>query len=166
MLAPAPPAAGVTVRPIDPLDGAELVRFYAELSPESRHARFFGAMRIDERAARTMVEADGVSRLGLVATERASGAIVGHLCLEPSGPDAAEIGIAVADIWQGHGIGRALLVEGLAWARRHRLRQLVGYALSDNSRILRLASTLGVPCSIRSVGDGLVSATLAVEPGP
>jgi len=166
MLAPATTSAAMKVRPIDPLDAAELIRFYAELSPESRHARFPGRARVDDLLAGTMAEADGVSRLGLVATDSATGAIVGHLCLEPSGPDDVEVGLAVADIWQRHGIGRALMAEGLSWARRHGLHHLVGVALADNIRILCLASTLGAPCSIRSLGDGLVASTISVEVAP
>lgn len=164
--APAGPAHTVAIGPIDRLDADALLRFFAALSAESRHARFLGSARVDGEAAAAMAAADGTRRLGLVARAPDSGEIVGHLCLEPSGPDEVEIGIVVADGWQGRGIGRRLLAEGLVWARRRGIRRLTGVALADNSRILRLACTLGAPCAIRSLGEGLVGATVTLEAAP
>jgi acetyltransferase len=166
-----PPAAGdarpyipAPVRRVGPGDAAKLFAFYDRLSADSRHSRFLGFARITRAQAEQMAAADPMRRCGLVVDDPASGEIVGHLCLEPTERAGLEIGIAVADAWQGHGLGRRLLAEGLVWARQRGVPELYGVALSDNVRILRLASSLGVPCTVRSLGDGLVLATISVAP--
>lgn len=165
MLGPAPvarPSFAATVRRVRPADAAALFGFYEALSPDSRHARFLSFGRIALDQAERMAAADGIARCGLVIDVPATGEIAGHLCLEPTERAGLEIGIAVGDVWQGHGVGRALLAAGLAWARRQGVPELYGVALADNGRILRLLSSLGVPCAFRPLGDGLVLATISV----
>jgi GNAT superfamily N-acetyltransferase len=157
------PAAAVTVRPVRRSDAAALFAFYDGLSPDSRHSRFLGFARITLDQAERMAAADGIARCGLVVADAATGKIVGHLCLERTDRAGLELGIAVDDAWQGQGVGRALLSEGVAWARRQGVPELYGVALSDNVRILRLASSLG-PCTFQSLGDGLVLATISTAP--
>lgn len=167
MLGSAPvtrPSFAATVRRVRPADAAALLAFYDELSADTRHSRFLGFARITRDQADRMAAADGMARCGLVVADPATGKLVGHLCLEPTDRAGLEIGIAVGDAWQGQGVGRALLAEGLVWARRQGVPELYGVALSDNVRILRLASSLGVPCISRSLGDGLVLATISVAP--
>jgi GNAT superfamily N-acetyltransferase len=156
------PAVAATIRPVRRSDAAALFAFYEGLSLDSRHSRFLGFARVTRNQAERMAAADAIGRCGLVAADPITGEILGHLCLEPTERAGLEIGIAVADPWQGKGLGRRLLAEGLAWARRRGVPELYGVALSDNVRILRLASSLGVPCTSRSVGDGLVQATISV----
>jgi GNAT superfamily N-acetyltransferase len=158
------PNLAATVRPVRGADAAALFAFYDRLSPDTRHSRFLGFARVTRNQAERMVNADGIARCGLVAADPVTGEIVGHLCLEPTERAGLEIGIAVADAWQGHGLGRRLLAEGFVWARQRGVPELYGVALSDNVRILRLASSLGVPCTVRSFGDGLVLATISVAP--
>ena len=71
--------------------------------------------------------------------------VVGHLCIEPDEHGVAEIAVAVADSWQGLGIGRRLLDAGVAWARSAGVRRLVATAFISNTRILRLVRSLGLP---------------------
>lgn len=158
------PSLAAMVRPVRPADAAALFAFYDGLSPDSRHSRFLGFARITGDQAEGMAAADRMARCGLVAADPATGKIVGHLCLEPTDRAGLELGIAVDDGWQGRGVGRALLAEGIEWARRQGVPELYGVALSDNVRILRLASSLGAPCTFRSLGDGLVLATISITP--
>ena len=142
--------ASIIIRRIAPTDGAGLERFYAELSDDSRAMRFLGATRpLDLARTQAFCKIDHEHREGFVAEiedpDLGADRVIGHLCIEPDGRGAAEIAIAVADSWQGLGIGRRLLDAGVAWARRAGVRRLVATAFISNTRILRLVRGLGLP---------------------
>lgn len=86
--------------------------------------------------------------------------IVGHLCLEPNGADAAEVAIAVADEFQHHGIGRRLLMAGAAWARGEHLTRLTAAMLAGNAPIHRLLAGLGLPTRTAYAGAGVSEVTI------
>ena len=56
---------------------------------------------------------------------------------------AAEFALAVADAWQGQGMGRALLLRLAAHARTEGLGVLHGTVVPGNEPMLRLMSGLG-----------------------
>ena len=87
--------------------------------------------------------------------------IVGHLCLEPDGVDL-EMAVAVADEWHGRGIGQALLLAAVDWARNHRIGLLQASALSTNSAVLGLIASIGRPVRESSPSGGVVVATIDV----
>lgn len=80
----------------------------------------------------------------LVAVAPTSGEVVGTAALLRDGPDAYELAkMAVADAWQGHGIGRALGAAALAKARALGARRVW---LESNRRLtpaLALYQSLG-----------------------
>ena len=128
--------AGVAIRAIRGDDVLLLERFYEGLSPDSIDARFHGAMHgIADRAARSFCGPDHAHREGLVAVSPepdGSEIVIGHLCLEPTPEGDVEMAVAVADAWQHHGIGRALVVSGIDWAAAHgfgRVRAAIGGAI-------------------------------------
>lgn len=126
-----------SVRPIRPCDAAELLLFYARLSPESRRLRFLGTTGgITDAQAATFAAATPRGAAGFVA-ER-DGRIVGHAVVEPTLPGVVEMAFAVDDAWQRHGIGRALLSESVAWARTHGVRRLELELFADNLAMRRL----------------------------
>jgi len=67
----------------------------------------------------------------------------------------AEFAIAVADEWQGAGLGRELLVRLSAHAREHGVRRLFGDVLWGNNAMLGLARELGAVLK-RRPGDATV----------
>jgi acetyltransferase len=142
----------VTIRPIGPGDADALERFYGELSGDDRVARFLGiAPPLGHARSETFCTTDHAHREGFVAVSRRStGAerIVGHLCIEPDDVDSAEIAVAVADAFQGQGVGRRLVQAALIWAREAGLRRLDATAFVTNSRIIRLLRSLGLPVVI------------------
>ena len=89
--------------------------------------------------------ADGEDADGFVAVEEESGLIVGHLCLERVRPGVEEIGVAVADRFQGRGIGRNLVRAGVGAARRRGTSTLQATMLSGNRGIHRLLQKAGIP---------------------
>ena len=100
---------------------------------------------------------------GFVALERASGLIVGHLCLEPLRPAVEEIGVAVEDRYQRRGIGRCLLRAAVASARRRGISCLEARMLAGNTGIHRLLEHTGIPWRRHPVDTGgeLVSLDVA-----
>jgi len=86
--------------------------------------------------------------------------IVGHLCLEPDGNDAAEVAIAVADAFQDRGVGRRLLAAGMDWARREHIVRLTATMFASNAPIHRLLDGLGLPTRERSVEAGVAEITI------
>jgi RimJ/RimL family protein N-acetyltransferase len=140
----------IIVRRITPTDSAGLERFYAELSDDSRAMRFLGATRGPDLAhTQAFCAIDHEHREGFIAVmanlDQGPDRVVGHLCIEPDERGAAEIAVAVADSWQGLGIGRRLLEAGVTWARSAGVRRLVATTFISNTRILRLVRSLGLP---------------------
>jgi acetyltransferase len=150
------------IRAITDADRDALTRFYAALSPESFEARFHGAAAgIGVPVARYLCGPDHDHREGIVAeTTEADGGVViiGHVCIEPTCSESAEMAIAVADAWQRHGVGRAMLAEAITWARGHGLARLVASMRWGNNAILRLIESVGCPVSFGDSDGGIVDA--------
>jgi acetyltransferase len=161
-----PAPALYRIRPIDPRDQAALTRFYAGLSSDSRESRFHGAApTIPDGTARFFCGPDHEHREGIVAeTFEADGepVIIGHVCIEPIDARSAEIAIAVADAWQHHGLGRAMLGTAVDWARAHDLVRLVAALRCGNSAMFALLRSLGRPTTYGPVADGIVDAVVDV----
>ena len=156
---PATERGAFLVRPIASGDVATLEAFYAALSPDSREARFHGATCVGDRAAHSFCAAEHEGRHGVVAEALDAAdrrVIVGHLCVEPVGDGTAEIAVAVADAWQHHGVGRALLLEAVRWARRHHVSVLIATVRWSNAPMLRLLRSIHQPVSFGSEDGGVV----------
>ena len=121
----------IRVRRVCPADAAELERFYADLSADSRALRFHGASRgIDHQQAESYAGADHRRRDGFAAV--VDGRIVGHLVLEPLGNRVEELAVAVDDRLQHHGVGTLMLASAIASARLRHVRRLVAWVMADN----------------------------------
>jgi acetyltransferase len=156
------PRSGPTIRirRITPADHHGLRAFYAGLSDESRRTRFLGVTNgIGDRQCTYFCCPDHAHREGFVAVSGPSGPserIVGHVCIEPDSPTDAEVAIAVADEFQGRGIGRRLVKAAVAWARRDGFHALTATMLADNPAIQRLLTSLDLPTSAVPVGAGII----------
>ena len=156
---------GISIRAIRPDDVVPLERFYAGLSRDSLDARFHGGARgIDDRVAMTFCGLDHVHREGLVAVvgHRRRELIVGHLCLEPIDGEDVEMAVAVADAWQHHGIGLALLSAALEWARLHGFRRVHGTIRWSNPAILGLVRACGRTVMIVTTAEGDTEAVIDI----
>jgi acetyltransferase len=106
----------------------------------TRYLRFFaGALPASPAMLRALAGSrDGVD--ALVATR--NGAIIGHaMAADTTGPDGAamaEIGVVVADAWQGRGVGSGLLRALAARARARGATTLAMDVLAENQRVLAM----------------------------
>ena len=158
---------GIVIRPIATGDRLELERFYASLSADSLEARFHGATRgIGDREARSFCGPDHLHREGLVAVEQhrlGRDRVVGHVCLEPIDDSIdLEMAIAVADAWQHHGIGRALLGAALDWASRNDVKRLHATIRWSNPAIIGLLRSIDRPMHIANTADGDLEAVISL----
>jgi acetyltransferase len=157
---------GVTIRAIRGADVRPLERFYADLSPDSIDARFHGAMHgIGDRTARSFCGPDHVHREGLVAVDQeldGAEVVIGHLCLEPTPEGDVEMAVAVADPWQHHGIGRALVMSGIDWAEAHGFGHVRAAIQWSNPAILGLLRSIGRPMTVRCDLDSELEALIDI----
>jgi ribosomal protein S18 acetylase RimI-like enzyme len=130
----------IRVRRVVVGDAIELGQFYADLSAESRASRFHSASRgISHEQADHFASVDHRRRDGFVAV--ADRRIVGHLALEPIGPETDELAIAVDDRFQQHGVGTLLLAAGIASARLRGVRRIVALVKAENGPMQHLLTT-------------------------
>ena len=148
----------VRVRPLRPTDRAIYERAVLDLSPRSRYLRFLAPIhRPSERLLDQMTHTDGgrhVAHLALAPDERTGVAVVRYVRSEED-PLTAEVAIAVADEWQGNGLGLELLRRTAAHARASGVRRLRATTLRENSASLRLLAASGFSLA---AADGIYTA--------
>ncbi len=147
-----PPArVTATIRPPEPADLAALTGFFAGLSLRTRVQRFFAPVRPTPalvrlacgqggRAGGTDPGARAGGTHALIAV--AGGVIIGHAMAAdrpgtPGGP-VTEIGVVVADAWQGHGVGSALVRSLIGQARARGVTSLSMDVLPGNHKVLAM----------------------------
>ena len=150
----------VAVRGLRPEDEAPLGAFYGALSPESQGFRFFAAPADVGELAKRLVISDYESQFGLIAL--ASGEIVGHAVYIVTGGRRAEFGLAIADSFQGHGLGLLLFAQLADAAARAGIEVFEARVRADNHRMLDLLRESGFPLTLRSE-PGEVHAEMPTE---
>lgn len=140
----------VAVRPVRAEDEHAIAAFFAALSLESRVFRFFAAVANVDSLAATMARVDYRSRYGIVATSGAGDAIVGHAMYVEISPRKAELALAVADAYQGRGLGTILLGQLAEAAAAAGFDVLEAIVKPENHRMLDLLRESGFPVVARS----------------
>ena len=151
------------VRPLEPADEDALYDFFCALSPDSRAFRFLSLGVNLRAAARHASDVDGRDRVGLVATGP-DGGIVAHAMYVRIDSESAEVAFAVADAWQGHGLGTVLLGLVADIASRAGIPQFVALVRADNRRMVEVFRRSGFPASVRA-RSGVVEVELPTALG-
>ena len=154
----------VSIRPIERTDAAGLSDFYAHLSPESQRRRFLSCgNRSGHDLARAFTERDGEGFVGILDQPGPNdGAVVAHASVQPDGHGGAEIAGAVADEFQRHGIGTALMEMVVQHARRLGLRPLTATLFADNTPMRRLLRGAGCEIASDQIDAGIEEIALAI----
>jgi acetyltransferase len=149
-------AHSITVRPIRPEDIDIETEFVHKLSQETRYNRFLGGgVALTPEWLQKLTRIDFSRDMALIATVTIEGAeaaigVARYVRLEDA--LTCEFAIAIADLWQGCGIGRKLLAKLADSARSHGIRKIIGDVLATNTPMLSLARSQG--CRIESHPDG------------
>jgi len=132
------------LRPVGPRDVGAEQAFVAGLSPIARFRRFhFGLNELPAALLRSFVSADQQTHVALVAETVDDLRIVADARYVLDGTArTGEFAIAVADEWQGLGLGSRLMQRLVAQARRAGLARLCGDVLADNEPMLALLRRL------------------------
>jgi acetyltransferase len=138
----------VRIRRVREHDAPLIGEFIRGLSPASRQRRFHSAIRdLPPQWLERMVRPDPAHELALVAVVSSAGRDVcvaeARYVASDDVLDGREFALAVADGWQGRGIGKTLLLSLGAHAARHGVPRLVGDVLRDNLPMIELARGLG-----------------------
>ncbi|HEY8608595.1 MAG TPA: bifunctional acetate--CoA ligase family protein/GNAT family N-acetyltransferase [Noviherbaspirillum sp.] len=131
-----------TVRPVRPDDAEMLQEFVRRMSPESRYFRFVSTMRelpLRMLARFTLIDYD--REMALVAVHAGRIIAVSRYVTNPDF-DSCEFSLAVADDFNGQGLGSRMMYAIMDEARSKGLRQIEGLVLSSNAAMLRLMRSL------------------------
>ena len=155
----------LTIRPVRVEDAVELGRFFSTLSLESRVFRFFAAVANADSSIQRMVNVNYTSNYGLVAVAGAMAQIVGHAMYVEIAPRKAEMALAVADAYQGRGLGTILLGQLAEAAATAGFDMFEAVVRPENHRMLQMLRESGFPVHARSA-PGEVHADLPTKIGP
>jgi acetyl coenzyme A synthetase (ADP forming)-like protein len=151
------------IRPIRPGDTDALLRFYAELSPASLHARFFDMPSPERASAASPANVDYVSEFGAIAELKDEIVGVAHYFASRHHPDVAEVAFAIADEAQGCGAGTKLLETLVVAARDHGIERFTAEVLADNQRMLDVFLGMGFEVASRTA-DGATHLSFPIAP--
>jgi GNAT superfamily N-acetyltransferase len=137
---PAADFPAAVIRPVQPVDLAELADFFAGLSAQTRYLRFFAPVTPSPALLRILSGGAGTAVDALVAV--ACGGIVGHAMAADrtaaQGARRTDIGVVVSDVWQGHGVGAALMRALIARAQGRGVTSVTMDVLPGNRRVLAM----------------------------
>ena len=138
----------VSLRAMTVSDGALLKSFFQGLSPLARRRRFMSSMRdVPDQLLRYLAGVDQQTHVGYLAETIIDGYPVmiaeARYVIEQTGDRHGDFALAVADAWQGHGIGRALLGYLEQHAIAFGCQELGADTLADNTAMIGLAKRQG-----------------------
>jgi len=158
------------VRPIRPEDAEMEQAFVGGLSEQSRYFRFMQHLpSLTPQMLARFTQVDYDRELALVALDDSSGtesivAVVRYVANWDK--ESAEYAIALADAWQGRGLGYAMMKMLIECARRRGFKRLVGSVLAINQSMLGVVEALGFVSQHGPDDRELMIVTLELAPLP
>ena len=132
--------ASARVRAIRPDDEPRLMALCRRLSSQTVYQRFFSVRRLLPEEAHAFANVDYHRQMAVVAEvdDGQEPELVGVARYGVSDEGTADIGLVVADAWQGLGLGSLLLDEILRAGEQRGIHEFSAEVLTDNRRALRL----------------------------
>jgi acetate---CoA ligase (ADP-forming) len=171
--ATAPPAVDATdvilrdgftlrLRPPVAEDSDALVGFFSDLSQESLYLRFHGFPALGPKVVESVLDPDWRERGALLGS--LNGRIVALAnWIRLRDPRSAEVAFAVADEFQGHGIGTRLLEQLAQRAAQQGIAEFVAEVMHENSAMLGVFRDAGFKVT-RAGERGELEIRLAITP--
>lgn len=154
----------VRLRLLEPGDRGAEQAFFNGLSLDSRHQRFhFGLRELSPALLTLLTDVDQrLHRAWIVEAVEPGRPVIAdaRFVCDPEEPSVAEFAVAVADDWQGRGLGRRLLAHLAREAHAQGVRQLFGDVLAENRRMLALMRDQGAALQAHPDGAELVRGVL------
>jgi acetate---CoA ligase (ADP-forming) len=139
------------LRPPAAADERALIAFFAALSEESLYLRFHGRPSVDARLVQPVVDPDWLERGALIGTDAGRVvALANYVRLRDR--RLAEVAFAVADDFQGRGIGTRLLEQLAEEAADYGIEEFVAEVMEGNSAMLRVFTDAGFEITRTSAG--------------
>jgi L-amino acid N-acyltransferase YncA len=134
--------AAAAIRAAGPADLAALSDFFAGLSARTRYLRFFGPVTPGAALLRSL--AGCADTIDAVVAVR-GGVVIGHAMAadrtDPPGTRVTDIGVVVADAWQGRGLGAALMRAVITGAQARGVALLEMDVLGQNRQVLEMITS-------------------------
>jgi acetyltransferase len=147
--------AGITIRPLRRGETHVVQCVFDQLGARSRQLRFGGPKPSLSRAELEELTRLDDSRHALVAYSGRVPIGIARLVRDAGDPATAEVAFAVADDWQGRGVGTALLEQLTADARAAGVTRLRAFMHAENRRSLSLIRRVATIIETRSSGAEL-----------
>jgi GNAT superfamily N-acetyltransferase len=147
------------LRSLEPDDRAALLAFHEQLSAASIYWRYFSPHR--RLSSQDLERALGSGPAGGLSI----GAFVDDILVAQADwvpgadPEEAEVAFAVADAFQGHGLGTLLLERLAAIGRRRGIARLTAHVLPSNRRMMEVLTQVGF-AEHASFADGVIRVVL------
>jgi acetyl coenzyme A synthetase (ADP forming)-like protein len=138
------------LRPPGSEDADALLAFFRDLSDRSLYARFHGRPSVDERLVDPVLEPDWTERGALIGTKGARVVAVANY-VRLRDVRTAEVAFAVADDFQGHGIGTRMLERLADAARSVGIQEFLAEVLWNNDAMLHVFRDAGFESRRESV---------------
>jgi RimJ/RimL family protein N-acetyltransferase len=158
----------VLIRALKPEDREGFIAAAGGLTAQSLRRRFFGEKRHFSEAEQSFfLNPDFTSHVALVAVVEDTGrpVIAGGARYVVVKPGRAELAFAVADKFQGLGIGAALMRHLIVIAKEAGLVELIAEVLPENIAMLKVFERSGLPHCTKAV-SGTVHVALQLSPPP
>jgi GNAT superfamily N-acetyltransferase len=153
----------VRVRPIRPADKEKLVESLHRVSAQTRYRRFLSTRdSFTEGELRYLTEVDGEHHFALVAValdeqgEESHGICSVRFVELPNEAGVAEPAIAVADDYQGRGVGTQMFARLIAAARERGIRSFHCELLASNGPMIHILDKYA-PESERHIEGGVLA---------
>ena len=151
------------IRPIRPDDERRDHEFIVRLSPESRYRRMLCVIKEPSpQLLHSFVHVDYQRDMAFVALTGTSpnDEIIGvaRYSQDRTGPDC-EFAVAVADAWQGRGVGANLTRLLFEYAHQQGIHRIYGDILADNRQMIELVHWLGMNTRLCPEDPTLVEAS-------
>jgi acetyltransferase len=151
------------LRPVRPQDAAGFTRFFARLQPDDVRLRFFSPLRTlpaNLLARLTQIDYDrDMAFVLLDAEDELMG--VAHFSSDPD-KQRGEYAVLVRSDLKGNGIGRALMQQIIAYAKRAGVGEIFGDVLKENAMMISLCRELGFTMAPLAGSEGIVRTSLTL----